>query len=160
MAAEYPPFMFGYGAIGKIVAKIQDFPTPDIFSHEFLTHKLGFGRESDRAFIPMAKRIGLLSSNGAPTALYEKLRDPATTAEAIAEAMRHGYPMLYSRDAEAHELDRKVLAEMVADITGLVKGHASARAIVGTFFALKALTADAPAIARQDDRRRMPERRK
>ena len=156
MAAEYPPFMFGYGAIGKIVAKIQDHPVPEVFSHEFLSHKLGFGRESDRAFIPMAKRIGLLGADGKPTPLYERLREPPHVPAAIAEAMKNGYPMFYGRHADAHELDRKVLAELVADITGLVKGHASARAIVGTFFALKSLAAPAPPAT---ERRKVPERR-
>lgn len=160
MAAEYPPYMYGYGVIEKIVAKIQDTPVPDQFTHEYLAYTLGFSREADRAFIPMAKRIGLLSTDGKPTALYLRLRDPVQTGEAVATAMRHGYPLLYAKHADAHELERKVVAGLVAEITGLELGHASARAIVGSFFALKRLAEPKAEVVRQADRRAAPERRK
>ena len=160
MAAEYPPFMFGYGVIEKIIAKIQDNPTPELFTHEYLAHKLGFARESDRAFIPMAKRIGLLSTDGKPTELFQRLRDPAQTCAAIAAAMKHGYPMLYAKHADAHEIDRKILAGLVAEITGLERAHASARAIVGSFFALRALASPRMEVERAVARRKEPERRR
>jgi len=158
LAAEYPPFMFGYGVIEKIIAKIQDTSTPEQFTHEYLAHKLGFARESDRAFIPMAKRIGLLSMDGKPTELYQRVRDPVQCFAAMAAAMKHGYPMFYAKHADAHALERKALAAIVAEITGLAPGHATARAIVGSFIALTALTA--PKVVEQVERRVAPERRK
>ena len=160
MAAEYPPYMFGYGVIEKIFAKIQDTPVPDQFTHEYLAYTLGFSREADRAFIPMAKRIGLLKPDGTPTDLYQRLRDPAQSCAAVATAMRLGYPVLFTKHADAHKLERKVLAVLVAEITGLEPGHASARAIVGSFFALKALTAPKVEVERKADRRAPPESRK
>ena len=160
MAAEYPPFMFGYGVIEKIIAKIQDNPVPEQFTHEYLAHKLGFARESDRAFIPMAKCIGLLATDGKPTELYLRVREPAHSCTAIASAMKQGYLTLYGKCANAHELERKVLAELVAEITGLERGHATARAIVGSFFALKALAAPRVVVERDQSRRKGPERRR
>ncbi len=147
MAAEYPPYMFGYGVIEKIVARIQDTPVPEQFTHDYLAYTLGFSRESDRAFIPLAKRIGLLSTDGKPTELYLRLRDPARSSEAMVAAMKQGYGVFYAKHANADELDRKVLAGLVAEATGLEPGHASARAIVGSFLALKALAAPRAASA-------------
>ena len=160
MAAEYPPYMFGYGVIEKIVAKIQDTPLPEQFTHDYLAYTLGFSRESDRAFIPLAKRIGLLSGGGKPTELYEQLRDPAQSRAAIAAAMRHGYTMFYAKHPNVEDLDRKVIAGLVAEATGLEPGHASARAIVGCFFALKALANPRVEVERSAGRRKAPDRRR
>ena len=159
MTAQYPPFMFAYTCIGDIFSKMREHDVPDIFTHDFLRFTLGFSRESDRAFIPLAKRTGLLSDEGKPTDLYVRLRDPSQAAEVIGLAMKHGYPMFYARHADAHTLDRKALAAMVAEVTGMAHGHASARAIVGTFFVLNKLAspkADTPA----ENRRKVAERRK
>ena len=119
MAAEYPPYMFGYGVIEKIVAKIQDTPVPNQFTHDYLAYTLGFSRESDRAFIPMAKRIGLLTTEGHPTSLYLRLREPAHRSAAILTAMKQGYAVIYAKHPDADKLDRKVLAGLVAEATGL-----------------------------------------
>lgn len=160
MQAEYPPFMFGYGMIADAVAKIQDRDAPEVFNHEYLRYTLGFGRESDRAFIPLFKRIGFLTTDGRPTALYQRLRDPKHAAAAVREAMQAGYPMLYAKHADADTIDRKSLAASVAEVTGLVAGHTSLRAIVGTFLALRELASATATADAAGDRRKVVERRK
>ena len=160
MAPQYPPFMFAYGILGDMFAKIQEFDPPEVFSHDFLRFKLGFARESDRAFIPLAKRTGLLTNEGKPTELYQRLRDPAQAAAAVSEAMKQGFPTFYAKHPDAHELDRKVLAALLTEGTDLEQGHPTARAVVGTFLALKAL-ANPPAEGQLvESRRKAPERRK
>ena len=159
MNPHYPPFMFGYGIIASIFAKIQSHETPEVFSHDFLRFTLGFSRESDRAFIPLAKRTGLLTAEGVPTELYVRLRDPVQAADAVAEAMKQGYSVFYAKRTDAHDLDRKVLAGIVTEVTGLAHGHASARAIVGTFLALKAAASPRVEVPRAGNRRKVPERR-
>ena len=160
MAPQYPPFMFAYGTIAQVFAKIQEFDTPPVFSHDFLRFKLGFGRESDRAFIALAKRIGLLTTEGTPTDMYLRLRDPAKVAAVVAEGMKIGFPTFYAKYPDAHDLDRKTLATLVADVTGLELGHANARAIVGTFFTLKTLANPPEGVAPTVNRRKIMERRK
>ena len=159
MSAQYPPFMFAYGCLGEVFSKIREHDTPTVFSHEFLRFTLGFTRESDRAFIPLAKRTGLLTTEGKPTGLYERLRDPAQSHAVVAEAMKQGYPMFYAKHPDAHELDRKSLAALVAEVTGMELGHASARAIVGTFLALKTLASPRVEVERAEGRRKVVERR-
>jgi hypothetical protein len=56
----------------------------------------------------------------------------------MATAIRKGYVQFYERNEYAHDLDKKRLEGLVVEITGLEAGHATVRAIVGTFEALKA----------------------
>ncbi len=137
MAAEYPPFMNGYGTASKILAKIKEAQTPDRFTQDFLSTKLGFPGGTARPFIPLAKRIGFLESDGKPTTLYKEFRNQGLSKYAMAEAIRKGYAQFYERNEYAHDLDRKKLEGLVVEITGLGAGHATARAIIGTFEALK-----------------------
>lgn len=160
MAPQYPPFMFAYGIIPDMIAKIQSHDIPTVFSHDFLRFKLGFSRESDRAFVGVAKRTGLLTTEGIPTELYRRLRDPSQAMAAMSEAMKLGFPAFYAKHPNAHDLDRKTLAALTAEVTGLELGHANARAIVGTFLALKALSIPPVEGAAAENRRKVPERRK
>lgn len=139
MAAEYPPFMNGYGTTAKILAKIKEAQTPDRFTQDFLSTKLGFPGGTAKPFIPLAKRIGLLESDGKPTDLYKSFRNHAHSKAAMAAAIRKGYVQLYERNEYAHDLDKKKLEGLVVEITGLEAGHATTRAIVGTFETLKSL---------------------
>ncbi len=159
MPAEYPPFMFGYGVLPTVFAKILDREPPAVFSHDYLRYDLGFSRESDRAFIALAKRIGLLTPEGKPAELYGELLKPKLAAGALSKAIHLGYHALYTRRANAHELDRKELAVLVAEVTGLEPGHATARAIVGTFLALRDLANPPVKVERASDRRKVSERR-
>jgi hypothetical protein len=137
MAAEYPPFMNGYGTASKILEKIKEAQTPDRFTQDFLSTKLGFPGGTAKPFIPLAKRLGLLESDGKPTDLYKSFRNPSQSKAAMAAALRKGFSQFYERNEYAHELDKKKLEGLVVEITGLEQGHATVRAIVGTFEALK-----------------------
>ena len=137
MAAEYPPFMNGYGTTSKILDKIKEAQTPDRFTQDFLSTKLGFPGGTAKPFIPLAKRLGLLESDGKPTDLYKSFRNSAQSKAAMAAAIRKGYSKFYERNEYAHDLDKKKLEGLAVEITGLEQGHATVRAIVGTFEALK-----------------------
>lgn len=135
--ATKAPYMNAYGLIPKILAKIKDAPTPDRFTQDFLGTKLGFSGGSAMAFIPFAKRLGFLGSDGTPTELYRKFRNPAQSGSAIASALRKGYSELYSRNEYAHDLDHKGLAGLAVEATGLDKGSSALRALVASFEAVK-----------------------
>jgi hypothetical protein len=137
MPAEYPPFMNGYGTLTKILNKIKEAQTPDRFTQDFLSTKLGFPGGTAKAFIPLAKRIGFLESDSRPTDLYKSFRNPTQSKAAMAAAMKRGYTQLYERNEYAHDLDKKKLEGLVVELSGLEQGHATVRAIVGTFEALK-----------------------
>ncbi|MDP3272020.1 MAG: DUF5343 domain-containing protein [Polynucleobacter sp.] len=137
MAAEYPPFMNGYGTAAKILGKIIEAQTPDRFTQDFLSTKLGFPGGTAKPFIPLAKRLGLLEGDGKPSDLYKAFRNHSHSKAAMASAIRKGYSQFYERNEYAHDLDKKKLEGLVVEITGLEAGHATTRAIVGTFETLK-----------------------
>jgi hypothetical protein len=136
--ADYPPFMNAYGSVPKILNKIVEAKTPPRFTQDYLAKTLGFAGGSYKPFIPLAKRIGLLSSDGSPTDIYSKFRDPNHRRTAMAQAIRTGYADLFTRNEDAHKLDRKGLEGLVIQATGLDQNSNVLRSIVATFEALKA----------------------
>lgn len=135
--ADYPPYMNAYGLIQKILAKIKDAPTPERFTQDFLSTKLGFKGGSAFAFIPFAKRLGFLGSDGTPTDIYRRFRNSAQSGFAAASAMKKGYADLYSRNEYVHALDHKDLEGLTVEATGLDKASKTLRAIVASFEAVK-----------------------
>ena len=135
--AGYPPFMNAYGNVAKILEKIKRAKTPDRFTHDFLKETLGFTSSGARSFVPLAKRIGLLASDGSPTDLYKGFRNPSESGGAIARAMKKGYPQLFERNESADELSKADLEGLIVEVTGLEKNENTLRSIVCTFEALK-----------------------
>lgn len=136
--AESLPYMNSTGLVSKILEAIKVAKTPDRFSTDYLSTVLGYGSGSARPFIPLAKRIGFLNSDGTPTALYHRFRGSDTESKAaMAAAIRRGYAPLYKRNEFAHGLDRKQLEGHIREITGAEEGSSVTRAITGTFDALR-----------------------
>ena len=134
--ADYPPYMNAYGNVTKILNKVKEAKTPDRFSHDYLGTVLGFSGGSARPFIALAKRIGLLNTDGTPTTLYNQFRNPAQSEQAMAMMVRRGYPELYKRNEYAHALEEAELTGLVVEVTGLEESATTLRAIVKTFLAL------------------------
>jgi hypothetical protein len=135
--ADYPPFMNSYGLIAKILTKIKEAKTPDRFTQDYLATTLGFSSGSAKPFIPFAKRLGLLSSDGSPTDLYHQFRNPNQSRGAMARAMRFGYADLFARNENIYRLDKKGLEGIVVQATGLDTGSGTLRSIVASFESLK-----------------------
>lgn len=132
------PFMNSTGLITKILNKIVEAQTPPKYNIDFQSAKLGYGSGSAKAFPPLLKRIGFISSDGTPTELYKKFRNSATRASAMAAAIKTGYAPLYSVSEYAHHLDAKKLRDAVIQVTGHPNDSSTVTAITGTYNALKA----------------------
>src|ERR1700733_14482868 len=98
------PYMSSPGSLPKILQKIKDAGTPETFSSDFLSTKLGFKGGNNRTFIPWAKKTKFLTSDGTPTQLYKKFRNPSSAKSALGEALKEGYAELYSRNEYCHDL--------------------------------------------------------
>ena len=159
-APNYPPFMFAYNCIAQLFSSIQSNDTPELFTHDFLRYTLGFSREADRAFLGVAKRCGLLTAEGKPTALYLRVREPGGVEPVVAEMMKQGFVTLYAKNPAAHELDRKAIAALVVEVTGMDPSLPTLRAIVGTFYAMKLLAYPHLQAEVVPNRRKAPERRR
>jgi len=131
--------MLSTGTIGKILDKIKDAKTPDRFSQDYLSTVLGHPGGGAKPFIPLAKRLNLLNSDGTPTDLYRRFRGSDDESKAaMATAIKIGYAPLYKRNEYADKLDKKKLEGLIKEITGAETGSSTLRAMVGTFEALKA----------------------
>jgi len=58
------PYVVQPGSIKKILDKVKDAKTPDRFTTDFLDTKLGFRGGNSRQFIPLAKKLALLTATG------------------------------------------------------------------------------------------------
>ncbi len=76
--------------IPEIFNKIRDGQAPDRFTNQLLKD-WGFTSTNDRAFIPLLKSIGFLSSEGKPTQRYNDYRDHSRSKQIMAEALRDAY---------------------------------------------------------------------
>ena len=131
------PYVVQPGSIKKILDKVKDAKTPDRFTTDFLDTKLGFRGGNSRQFIPLAKKLALLNSDGTPTKLYKAFRNPTTSKAAIAEAMKIGYREIFDRNEHAGSLSREDLKGSVVEITGLEAKDQLVALICRTFEMLK-----------------------
>jgi hypothetical protein len=69
------PYVVQPGSISKIFEKVRQAQTPERFTVDFLQTKLGFRGGNYRQFIPLAKKIGFLGTDGKPTDFYKRFRN-------------------------------------------------------------------------------------
>lgn len=136
--ADNPPFVTAYGNITKALERIQAAATPPRFTQDFLATKLDLKGGSARPVIPFLKRTGFLGSDGVPTDLYKRFRNPNARGRAAAEALRQGYSSLYEVNEYIHDASDKDLRGVIVQVTGLEPESSTVKAIVGSFKALKA----------------------
>jgi hypothetical protein len=131
------PYVVQPGSMKKILEKIREAKTPDRFTTDFLDTKLGFRGGNSRQFIPLAKKLSLLNSDGTPTELYKAFRNPSTSKASMAEAIKSGYRELFDRNEYAGNLSKDELKGLVVQITGLEAKDQVVALIGRTFEMLK-----------------------
>jgi hypothetical protein len=135
---ESLPYMNSTGLIPKILDKIKEARTPDRFSQDFLGTVLGFSGGSARPFIPLAKRLGFINSDGTPSELYSRFRGSEDESKAaMAAGMKIAFAPLYKRNEYAGQMEKKKLEGLVKETTGLEEASSTFRAVIGTFEALR-----------------------
>jgi Family of unknown function (DUF5343) len=138
MADNGLPYVASYGNITRALQAIQKAQTPDRFTVDFLETKLGLKGGSARPVIPFLEKTGFLASDGSPTTLYKRFRNPAQSKQAAAEALRTGFRSLYQINEYVHDLPDPELKGIIVQATGMDEGASSIRSIVGSFKALRA----------------------
>lgn len=133
------PYVNQPGSMVKILQKVKDAKTPERFTTDFLETKLGARGGNNRQFIPFAKKIGLLHSDGTPSDLYKTFRNPATSGTALAQALKHGYRELFERNEFANSMKKEELKGLIVEITGLEPANRVLLLICQTFETLKKL---------------------
>ena len=127
------PYMLSNNKINPIIIKIQQAARPQKFTIEILRN-LGFTSTNDRAFIPLAKRLGFLMEDGTPTALYDQLKDSTSTASVLANQIKILYADLYAINTEIHRASDAEIKGAISRVTG--KDEEGVNRIYNTFKAL------------------------
>lgn len=122
MAKELPPYTSSTGLLKELFKKIQEAPPPPRFSLDFLFSNLKFKKSgATNSFIPFLKRIGFLSSDGTPTEIYKKFRNPNSkvSGSAMTEAIKIGYSDLYNRNEYWHNLNKNEFKNFIIEVLEL-----------------------------------------
>lgn len=123
----------------KIFQKVREAQTPERFTSDFLETKLGFRGGNYQQFIPLAKKLGFLRTDGLPTEVYRRFRNEGTTKAAMAEALKTGYREMFERNEHANAMRKEDFKGMVVEITGLDSKNRVVNLICATFDALAKL---------------------
>jgi hypothetical protein len=157
--ADNPPYMVAAGSIPKILEKVKHAKTPTRFTYDFIGNKLGFKGGNQKQFIPLAKRLGLLTGTGEPTELYTQFRG-RQSKEAMAKGLKNAYADFFERNEKAYELSKEQIKELAIEVTGESKNSPVVKYIANTFWQLlefadfkklSTRTADTPSPEVDDD---------
>lgn len=131
------PYMTASGTLKKALDRLVEASRPDKFNSDFLENVLKLTGGSARATIPILKRMGFLTSDGAPTDLYARFRTEGGRGPAALHALRTGFPEIFKRSEYAHSVEDAKLRDIIVEITGLKPTDTVALAIKTTFNVLK-----------------------
>jgi len=131
------PYLATPGTITNALDKIAKAATPERVSKDFVNTKLEIKGGAGSAVTPFLKKIGFVASDGTPTKLYEKFRNPATSGAAVAAGIRHGYKPLYEMNEYAHELKDAELKGLIVQVTGLKETDSVVKHVFATFKKLR-----------------------
>lgn len=111
------PYMLSNNKISPIIEKIQQAARPPKFTQEVLKN-LGFTSTNDRAFIPLAKKLGFLADDGVPTALYDQLKDKTTAKTILATQIRSLYSEIFAINMQIHKAPEAEIKGALSRVTG------------------------------------------
>lgn len=94
--------------IPDIFNKIRDGQAPERFSNQLLKD-WGFTSTNDRAFIPLLKSLGFLSSEGKPTQRYLDYRDQSRSKLIMAESLRDAYGDIFLIKEHPAQSDKEAI---------------------------------------------------
>lgn len=113
------PYVTAPGNISKALNAILKAATPPKISQDFVKSVLKIPGGSGNQFTTFLKKIGFANADGSPSVLYSQFRNPATSKQAVAKAIRHGYGSLYKRNEYVHTLNDNDLQGIIVEETGL-----------------------------------------
>lgn len=150
MAKELPPYVSSTGLLQELLKKIQEAPPPPRFNQDYLFSNLKFKKSgSTLPFIPFLKRLGFISSDGTPTDIYKKFRNPdkKVSGQAMAQAFGVAYADLYSRNEYWYKLQNNDLKNFLVEVLEVEPKNGALGMLIRTIETLKPYANfDAPSI--------------
>lgn len=112
------PYVTAPGNIEKALLAVKSAAVPERVSQDFVKTILQVKGGSGNQMTSFMKKIGFVNADGAPSDLYKKFRNPASSGQAAAEALRIGFAPLYVRNEYMHKLSEDQLRGIVLEETG------------------------------------------
>lgn len=131
------PYVASPGSIKAALEKIRSAATPERVTKDFVTTVLQIKGGTGGNIPPFLKRIGFAGSDGTPTDLYRRFRNPATGGAAVADAIRHGYKDLLQANEYFYRLSDKDLLALIVQVTGVEADNRAAALTLSTIKILK-----------------------
>lgn len=131
------PYLASPGSIKTAFERIRNAATPDRVTRDFVTTKLQIKGGTGAALIPFFKKIGFVASDGSPTDLYIKFRNPSSGGHAVARAVKQGYSALAEVNEYFYELSDKDLLSLIIQVTGAKADDQVAKLTLSTLKTLK-----------------------
>lgn len=132
------PYVASPGSIKTALEKIRSAATPERVTKDFVTTVLQIKGGTGGNLPPFLKRIGFVGSDGSPTDLYRRFRNPALGGAAIADAIRLGYKDLLQANEYFYRLSDKDLLALIVQVTGVEADNRAAQLTLSSIKALKA----------------------
>lgn len=131
------PYVASPGSLRTAFDKIRQAATPPRVTTDFVNTVLQLKGGTGGYIAPFLKRTGFVASDGTPTEIYRRFRNPATGGAAMAEAIRFGYKDLLKANEYFYQLPEKELLALIVQVTGVETGNRAAQLTLAALKVLK-----------------------
>lgn len=94
--------------LNELFDKIRDAQAPSKFTTQLLVD-WGFKSKNHRAFIPLLKALGFLTSDGTPTTRYNEYRNHSISKHIMGEAIKEAYSDIFLIKEKPTETDKSLI---------------------------------------------------
>ncbi|MCA0242976.1 MAG: DUF5343 domain-containing protein [Proteobacteria bacterium] len=129
-------YIISNNKIDPILSRVRSAAKPERFTRETLA-TWGFTASNDRAMVGVMKGLGFITEAGAPTEVYDRLRDPNDWKYVLAERVRTAYSDLFAIDSNMNSAPETEIKGAMLRITG--KDEESVNRYYATFKTLVGL---------------------
>ena len=133
------PYLASPGSIKTALERIQSASTPERVTQDFVKTKLQIKGGTGAAIPPFLKKLGLVASDGSPTELYKRFRNPSHSGAAIATGIKTAYRELASANEYFYDLNDNDLLNLIVQVTGSQKDSSTTKFTLSTLKVLKQL---------------------
>jgi hypothetical protein len=132
------PYVSSPGNIDKALNGIKSAAVPERVSQDFVKTILKIPGGSGDQMTSFLRKLGMANSDGSASDLYKRFRNPTSSGDAVASAIKSAYAPLYVRNEFMHELSDADLLGLVVEETGQAHDAPSVRLAFSCIKHLKA----------------------
>lgn len=129
--------MYSPGTVKTVLDKIRSAATPPRVTTDFVNTVLQIKGGTGGTVTPFLKKIGFVASDGTPTDIYKRFRNPNSAGRAMADAIRLGYQELLKANEYFYKLDDKALLALIVQVTGVETDNRAAALTLASLKSLK-----------------------